>query len=142
MTNDREDLIKLLIDDGWVRYMASQIADVVFINYAIVRLDQMPVLNENGEASIDWRMELRATLGSDHDRVMAEFHLARAEWFDAKETRDAEAKLSERRNKVLAEYRERIGYPMNNPYENSPSNTRVLVDMIIEAEDKETPCTS
>ncbi len=104
--------------------------------FAVIPRPEMPVLNEDGRASIEWWAKVTALELEDFCRLDAAYSLARAEWCEAQETRDAEAKLSERRNNVLAEWRERIDSPMNNTYENSPSNTRVLVDMVIEAQDR------
>lgn len=103
---------------------------------AVIPRDQMPELDEDGVAFDEW---WKQGYKPEVERLRrdAAYCLARAEWFDAKETRDAEAKLSERRNKVLAELRERAGSLVGVPYEEMRVDTgnRIAVDMILEAED-------
>ncbi|GAA1337284.1 hypothetical protein [Arthrobacter roseus] len=105
--------------------------------YAVIPRDQMPVLDEDGKTPAGWWVSKASYKDGASRRIDAAFFLARAEWFDAKETREAEAKLSERRNKVLGKIRARRGSTCAERYEelNPDAWSRITVDMVIEAQD-------
>lgn len=137
-TAERNNLIHILnLRLAAPSAVSTMQADEIIDRYALTRRDQMPVLNERGEPSDEWWEESGRTIGAERCRLDASRFIARAEWYDAKETRDAEAKLSERRNKVLAELLRRAGALYEGTYETLQDRRqlRVTVDMVLEARD-------
>lgn len=137
MNTDAETrFIELIYRHGNSRVCAREATANILTEYAVIPREDFPELDKDGLAVNDWWDETYSFEHlKDRRRRLAAFNLARVEWLDAKEARDAEAKLSERRNKVLKDWRERSGSSMNTTYENLQPKARLVVDMVLEAED-------
>lgn len=137
MSTDKEDLTSLIESIGIKARFAGAQADVILAKYAVIPRDQMPELDESGEASVKWCQAKNKTTPGNRLRLDAAHLLARAEWRESKETRESKFNLSERRNNALKDWRDRTGFVTETHYEDLSrmSVARITVDMVLEAQD-------